>query len=181
MGMSYQTKLAKAFYNYQNKAQGFQVKISGTEVKTMLIEMVEDKYQNTHYVVKNALSITAIFDFPNDEVPINLTSSQNTDSSSSSNTLHLYDILPITMFVKNEQIKDLNITKGTLVLYPIKLLDGNVSLTTFQITDCVAKGNPNYGILWEQFTVAPITDYALVNNSEYQRILNEFAQELNDF
>ena len=54
MGMSYQTKLAKAFYNYQNKAQGFQVKISGTEVKTMLIEMVEDKYQNTHYVVKNA-------------------------------------------------------------------------------------------------------------------------------
>lgn len=181
MSLSYQSKLAKAFKDYQEQAQHFQIKMSGSEIKTVLISQVSDKYGNQQNTILTSQNITAIFEFPNDEIPTSFSSTQDTSLTSSAQTIHLYDIIPIQCYISNNDIRDFNVTKGSIIFYPIKMIDGNIDLTFFQVTDAVVKGNPNYSILWTAFTVAPITDFALRNDESFLNIVNTYIQSLSDF
>src|SRR5574344_1523582 len=154
---SYQDTLARAMLAYQNKLMDFNVEITGTKVTTVLLEIEEDKYHNEGITIKSNSEITCIFNFPNNEIPVSMSSAQDNTASDSTNVLHLYDILPITCFFKTSDLQSLSVIKGSVVLYKIKMIDGNFQVIPFQITDAVAKGNPSSAILWQEFTVAPVT------------------------
>jgi hypothetical protein len=56
-------------------------------------------------------------------------------------------------------------------------MDGTFQVIPFQITDTVAKGNPSSAILWQEFTIAPVTNYELMNSDEFARIVEDFKEK----
>ena len=172
--MTFQDKIARSLYRMQNKLFDTHVHITGTQVDTIMLEIVEDRYHNESIDIVQYFDITCVLDFPNDEIPVSLSSTDSNMDSTSSNVLHLYDILPITCFFKNSDLAKLNVIKGSVILYKLKLIDGNFQVIPLQITDTVAKGNPSSAILWQEYTVAPVVNYELTNNSDYIRIVEEF-------
>lgn len=175
--MTVQDSIARKLYDFQNKLQSFNVQLKGTQVSTMIIEMTTDQYGNTESAIQQYFDVDCVFDFPQDEIPVSLSSTQNNMSENSSQVLHLWDLLPISMWVKNNDIKILNFKKGSIVLYPLKMADGNIQVIEFQITDLIAKGNPSSGILYSEYTVAPATDFALRDTEEYKQLVEEFREK----
>lgn len=176
MAKSFQDSLARKLYRFQNKIQSFNVKIKGTEVSTIMLEIVEDRYHNTQMSIVNRMNVTCVISFPMDEIPVSLSSTQNSMSNESSNVLHLWELLPITCFFRNDEIENLNIRKGNIILYKLKTADGKFQVMELQITDCIAKGNPSSGILYSEYSLAPVTDFALRDNEEYRNIIDEYAK-----
>lgn len=172
--MTIQDKIARSLYRMHNKLFDTHVQVTGTQVDTIMLEITEDRYHNESIEIVQYFDITCVLDFPNDEIPLSMSSTDNNMDSTSSNVLHLYDILPISCFFKSSDIAKLNVIKGSVILYKIKLLDGSFQVIPLQITDTVAKGNPSSAILWQEFTVAPVVSYELSNNEDYIRIVEEF-------
>lgn len=175
--MTIQDKIGRSLYRMHNKLMDVNVQVTGTEVDTIMMEIVEDRYHNESIEIVQHFDITCVIDFPNDEIPLSMSSTDNNMDSSSSNVLHLYDILPITCFFKSSDLKKLNVIKGSVILYKIKLMDDSFQVIPLQITDTVAKGNPSSAILWQEFTVSPVVNYELTNSEDYQNIVREFKNK----
>lgn len=174
MAIGFQDKLARSFQAFQDRLMDFNVELTGTKCSTILLEVLEDKYRNEQTVISQQYDITCVFNFPEDEIPVNLSSTDNNFDSSSSNTFHLYDIVPITCYLKTEDVARLKVIKGSIILYKIRTMDRAFQVIPFQILDVVAKGNPSSAILWQEFTVAPVTSYEILNNPQYKEIVDEF-------
>lgn len=172
--MTIQDKIARSLYRMHNKLMDTHIQVTGTQVDTIMMEIVEDRYHNESIEIVQHFDIVCVIDFPNDEIPLSMSSTDNNIDSSSSNVLHLYDILPISCFFKSSDLAKLNVIKGSIILYKIKLMDGSFQVIPLQITDTVAKGNPSSAILWQEFTVAPVVNYELTNNPDYINIVEEF-------
>lgn len=175
--MTMQDTIGRKLYRMQNKLMDFHVQVTGTQVDTILIEIVEDRYHNESVEIKQSFDITCVISFPNDEIPVSMNSKNDNMSEGNSNVLHLYDILPITCFFKTSDLQKLNVIKGSVILYKIKAIDGSFQVMPLQITDAVAKGNPSSAIIWQEFTVAPVTNYELTNSEEYRNIVEEFKEK----
>lgn len=175
--MTIQDRIARATYRMQNKLMDTHVQVTGTQVDTIMMEIIEDRYHNEEITIKQYFEITCVIDFPNNEVPVSLSSTYTNTDANSSNVLHLYDILPITCFFKTSDIQKLDVIKGSIILYKLKLMDGSFQVMPLQITDTVAKGNPSSAIMWQEFTVAPVTNYELTQSQEYASIVEQFKEK----
>ena len=175
--MTIQDRIGRALYRMHNSLMDLHVKVSGTQVDTVLLEITEDRYHNSNMEIKQYFDITVVIDFPNNEIPVSMSSTDNNMQEGSSNVLHLYDILPITCFFKTSDLQRLSVIKGSIILYKIKAIDGSFQVMPLQITDAVAKGNPSSAILWQEFTVAPVTSYELTSNQEYIDIVEDFKKK----
>lgn len=174
--MTSQDKLTRALYKMQLKLYDVKTEVTGTQCDSLLLEINSDKYGNEEVLISQYFELVAVFNFPEDEIPVSLSSTQNNQNPESTNVLHLYDIVPISCFVKSEDLQKLQIIIGSVILYKIKLMDGNFQIIPFQIIDCVAKGNQS-AILWQQLTVAPLLNYELLNNETYKQIVEDFKNK----
>lgn len=111
-------------------------------------------------------------DFPDDDIPTS-TMDSNSSSQTQSNVLHMYDILPISAYFKNEDIKKYNIRKDSVILLKLRNFDDTFQILKLQITDSVSKGNVSSGVYHHNFVVAPITSYQLLNDDEFVSLVEE--------
>lgn len=148
------------------------INVSGTKCRCAVIDVVMDKYQNTCQSVSFSGFANVVMDFPDNDIP---TSTMNTNSSvdSQSNVLHMYDILPISAYFKNEDIIKYNIRKDSVILLKLRNFDDSFQILKLQITDAISKGDASSGTYHHNFVVAPITSYELLNDKEFNSLVEE--------
>lgn len=171
--MTINDRIGRKLKNMQNRLYDTRIKISGVSCNTVLLNISIDKYKNTEIIIDNYYDLECMLDFPNDEIPTSLTNTQDNQGSS---VLHMYDLLPISCFIKHKDVVDKHIKIGSVILYRIMNFDDTYQVIPFQILDVVGKGNPSSAIIWNQFTVAPTVSYQLDNEEYYQQIY-EYYQE----
>ncbi len=171
---SFQDKLARSIFAMQNRLFDFNVEIQGTETISILLNIIVDKYGDREQTIEKSNPLHTIWDFVEDEIPTSMNSSYDNNSQSNSQVIHMYDLVPISVYFKNQEIKNLNIKNGSIILYKLKLMDETFQVIPFQITDCVSKGNFASGILWSQYTVSNNIGYDLNNNEDFKAIIEEF-------
>jgi hypothetical protein len=172
--MTVQDCIARKLYNMQNSLFDRNVELSGTKVSTIMLDIVTDKYNNTQASIMQHFDIVCMIDFPMGEIPTSMGDTQSNTNSESSNVLHMYDILPITGFFKTSDLKRLNLIIGSVILYKIKNMVGGFQVIPLQIVDTVGKGNTSSAILWQEYTLSPVVDYALTSLPEYLEIVENF-------
>lgn len=172
MARTFQDCIARKMWKFTRKMEDNFIRISGTQCHCAVVDVDYDKYNNTYQTVELSGFIDVLMDFPNDEIP---TSTQDTNSSSDtqSNVLHMYDILPINAYFKNEDIVKYNIRRDSVILFKLKNFDDTFQIIKLQITDAVSKGNVSSGVYAHNFVVAPITSYQLLNDSEFKAIIED--------
>ena len=172
MARTVQDCIARKLWKFTRKMEDNFIRISGTQCHCAVIDVEFDKYQNSYQIVRLSDYVDALLDFPMDEIP---TSSMNSNDSSNtqSNVLHMYDILPISAYFRNEDIKKYNIRKDSVILLKLRNFDDTFQILKFQITDSVSKGNVSSGVYHHNFVVAPITSYQLLNDNEFISLVEQ--------
>ena len=175
MASSIQSQLNKAFYDYNNRMQALKIELSGQKVTIAFIKETVDKYGNNSQTLGVAKDVHIVVDFPMNDIPTSFTSS-NDNSSSTSSAFHMYDILPITAQIKNEDLLVLKSrVKGAVILYPLKSYDGNVNILQLQIVDINTKGNSN-AIIISELVLSPVTSWQLSESEAYQNLLAQVKE-----
>lgn len=172
MARTVQDCLARKLWKFNRKMEDTFISIGGTKCRCAVVSVEFDKYQNTYQSVNLSGFVTVFMDFPENDIP---TSSMNFNSSSNtqSNVLHMYDILPISAYFRNEDIKKYNIRKDSVILLKLRNFDETFQILKLQITDAISKGNVSSGVYHHNFVVAPITSYQLLNDSEFITLIDE--------
>ena len=174
--MTINDRIGRKLKRVQNRLYDTRIKISGTSCNTVLLNISVDKYKNTEISIDNYYDLECMFEFPNDEIPTSLTNEQNNQGSS---VLHMYDILPISCFIKHEDVINKHIKIGSVILYRIMNFDDTYQVIPFQILDSTSKGNPSSAIIWNQFIVASTISYQLDNEEYYQQIFEYYKEHGN--
>lgn len=176
--MTIQDSISRKLWRWQKRMEDVSIQVSGTESKVAVLKVIRDKYSNESTEISVSGYVNVMLSFPDDEIP---TSQWSTDNSSenNTNTLHMYDLLPITLYITYENMKQYGITKDSIILYKIKNFDDTFQLLCLQITDSLSKGNASSGITWVEFHVAPVTDYGLLQDQEFIDIMNEVKKSNN--
>jgi len=172
MARTIQDCIARKMWRYTRKMEDNFIRISGTQCHCAVVDVEYDRYNNTYQSVRLSDYIDVLLDFPMDEIP---TSSQNTNSSSDSqsNVLHMYDILPINAYFKNEDVVKYNIRRDTVIVFKLRNFDDTFQTIKLQITDSVSKGNASSGVYAHNFIVAPITSSQLLNDPDFMAIVED--------
>ena len=176
---SVQDCLARRLWKFKRKMEDINIRISGTRCRCALINVIMDKYHNTCQSVELSGFVDVVMDFPDNDIP---TSTMNSNSSynSQNNVIHMYDLLPISAYFKNEDIKKYNIRKDSVIVLKLRNFDDSFQVLKLQIVDAVSKGNASSGVYHHNFIVAPITSYELQNDSNFKEIVEEVLN-LNDW
>lgn len=172
---SVQDCLARRLWKFNRKMEDNFIRISGTRCRCALINVVFDKYQNTYQNVELSGFVDVVMDFPENDIPTS-TMNSNDSNITQSNVIHMYDLLPISAYFKNEDIKKYNIRKDSVIILKLRNFDDSFQVLKLQITDAVSKGNASSGVYHHNFIVAPITSYELQNDLEFQSIVEEVLQ-----
>ena len=176
---SIQDCLSRKLWKFKRKMEDTFINISGTRCRCAIINVIMDKYQNTCQTVDLSGFADVVMDFPDNDIP---TSTMNSNSSyeSQSNVMHMYDLLPISAYFKNEDVKKYNIRKDSVILLKLRNFDDSFQLLKLQITDAISKGDASSGTYHHNFIVAPITSYELLNDVEFKSIVEE-AERTDDW
>lgn len=168
-------KIQRATYKVQKKLHDNSINIMGNKsTNTFLIHAIKDKYNDKEYVIEGYSPISIMIQFPGEEIPIMTMGSG--DNQTSNSILHLYDILPITAFVKFED----NVKINDLVLYKVKFPNGEFQTMVLQFLQPIGQAN-RVGIVYMEWVVAPITDFALKKNPAYMQVLEIYKNQDNDW
>lgn len=172
MARTVQDCIARKMWKFTRKMEDNFIRISGTQCHCAIVDVQYDKYNNTCQSVELSGFIDVLMDFPNDEIP---TSTQDTNSSADtqSNVLHMYDILPINAYFKSEDIVKYNIRRDSVIIFKLRNFDDTFQIIKLQITDAVSKGNVSSGVYAHNFIVAPITSYQLLDDPEFNAIIED--------
>ena len=166
-------KIQRSILAIQNKLTDNLVSTIGTRsTKSFLITLKQDKYQNRAYTIENYVPFDVIVNYPGNEIPVSLMGTN--ENATSTQTLHLYNILAITAFVKFSD----NVKKGNVFLQKIKMGDGSFSVLSLEFIDLVIKAN-RVGVVYAEWTVAPVTNAALLNLPIFQKLINDFKEQDN--
>lgn len=171
MSFSIQQKLSIAFAQSQKKLFDTNIQSLGTGVNTILLDITEDMYGDESIEIIENKEIFVYINFPNNEVPLPQDSNSNVDSG---NTLHLYDILPITA---NFKFSD-NVKKGNVFFHKIKIAEGNYAVVPYQCLEAIGQSTIT-DIVYVEWNVSPITNFELANSSAYQTLYNNFKDNNN--
>lgn len=166
-------KIQRAFYKLQLKLNDINVETLGVKSSnTFLIDLVRDKYNNRGYSVVDYKPISIYVNFPGEEIPTpNMGKNSNQESL---NVLHLYDLLPITARVKFSD----NVKQGNVFLYKVKQPDNTFNVLILEFVALISKAT-RVGVVIQEWNVAPITDYALYNIPEVQRLIEDYKNNDN--
>lgn len=169
---SIQDCLARRIWNFKRKMEDNLIFVSGTRCRCAVIDVIFDKYQNTNQSVRLSGFVDVVMDFPDNDIP---TSTMNSNSSfeSQSNVIHMYDLLPISAYFKNEDIKKYNIRKDSVILLKLRNFDDSYQILMLQITDAISKGSASSGVYHHNFIVAPITSHQLLDDVDFNNLLEE--------
>lgn len=168
-------KISRAVSYMQRKLNDILVRTQGQRVALIRLSYVQDKYFNYSQSMLSQMVTYAMINFPNEEVPMNFltdsmpksTSTQQT--STSTNLVHAYDLLPITgrfLFSDNVQFKD-------IILFKLKMPNGDYQVIQLQLNDAIARATIS-DIIVQEWELAPPTDSTILTNSTYQAIVNYF-------
>lgn len=169
---SIQDAIYRKLYPFQNKVTDTLIQTLGTGSTCFQIILDEDKYKNREYKIIDYNELYTLINFPGNEIPVTYSEFNN---ETSNQVLHLYDILPITAHFKNEDMQTKNIKKGNIILYKIKMADGNFNVLPLEIIDLVAQATVS-NVVWVQWNLALPTNYALLQLPEYQHIVKIFKE-----
>lgn len=172
MARTIQDCLARKLWKFNRKMEDNFINISGTRCRCAIINVEFDKYNNTYQGVDLSGFANVVMDFPDDDIPTS-TMSSNSSSETQSNVLHMYDVLPISAFFKNEDIVKYNIRKDSVILLKLRNFDESFQILKLQITDSISKGNVSSGVYHHNFIVAPITSYQLLNDNNFVSLVEE--------
>lgn len=176
---SIQDCLSRKLWKFKRKMEDTFINISGTRCRCAIINVIMDKYQNTCQTVDLSGFADVVMDFPDNDIPIS-TMNSNSSYESQSNVMHMYDLLPISAYFKNEDVKKYNIRKDSVILLKLRNFDDSFQLLKLQITDAISKGDASSGTYHHNFIVAPITSYELLNDVEFKSIVEE-AERTDDW
>lgn len=166
-------KIQRATFKMQKKIHDNWINIMGNKsTNTFLIDAKKDKYNNKEYVITGYKPISIMVQFPGNEIP--LSTMGNGNNQTSDQVLHLYDILPITAFVKF----DTEIKTGNLILYKIKLPNDEHQVLVLQFLQPIAQVN-RVGVVYMEWIVAPVTDHALLKNPAFKQIEEQYKNQDN--
>jgi hypothetical protein len=157
-------KMISNLYDYK-----YMKVLGSNSSQRILLHIVEDKFKNTHTTIDINKQFWCKIEFPGKEIPV----LPSTDDNQSSTTLMLYDILPIEMSCLSTEI----VVKGDIVLYRYLLKDYSVQVLPLQVVNQVIKGNM-VGNQLDQYILAPITDYSLVNMDQFTTIIENYRLEI---
>ena len=101
---SIQDCLSRRLWKFKRKMEDNFINVSGTHCKCAIIDVIMDKYQNTCQSVNLSGFCDVVMDFPDDDIPTS-TMNSNTSYNTQSNVIHMYDLLPISAYFKNEDIR----------------------------------------------------------------------------
>ena len=166
---SVQDCLSRKLWKFKRKMEDNFINISGTRCKCAIINVVMDKYQNTCQSVSLSGFADVVMDFPDNDIP---TSTMITGYDI------IYDLLPISAYFKNEDIKKYNIRKDSVILLKLRMFDDSFQMLKLQVVDAVSKGDASSGTYHHNFVVAPITSYELLNDVEFKSLIEE-AEHMN--
>lgn len=169
---SIQDCLARKLWNFKRKMEDNLIQVSGTHCRCAVIDVVMDKYQNTCQSVNLTGFADVVMDFPDNDIPTS-TMSSNSSYESQGNVIHMYDLLPISAYFKNGDIKKYNIRKDSIILLKLRNFDDTFQVLKLQIVDAISKGNASSGVYHHNFIVAPITSYELLNDSIFKSVTEE--------
>ena len=172
MARTVQDCLARKLWKFNRKMEDNFINISGTRCRCAIINVEFDKYNNTCQGVDLSGFANVVMDFPDDDIPTS-TMNSNSSSETQSNVLHMYDILPISAYFKNEDIIKYNIRKDSIILLKLRNFDESFQILKLQITDSISKGNVSSGVYHHNFVVAPITSYQLLNDDNFVSLVEE--------
>lgn len=172
MARTIQDCLARKLWKFNRKMEDNFINISGTKCRCAIINVEFDKYNNTCQGVDLSGFANVVMDFPDDDIPTS-TMNSNSSSETQSNVLHMYDILPISAYFKNEDIIKYNIRKDSIILLKLRNFDESFQILKLQITDSISKGNVSSGVYHHNFVVAPITSYQLLNDNNFVSLVEE--------
>lgn len=172
MARTVQDCLARKLWKFNRKMEDNFINISGTRCRCAIINVEFDKYNNTYQSVDLSGFANVVMDFPDDDIPTS-TMSSNSSSETQSNVLHMYDVLPISAYFKNEDIIKYNIRKDSVILLKLRNFDESFQILKLQITDSISKGNASSGVYHHNFIVAPITSYQLINDDNFVSLVEE--------
>jgi len=158
-------KMMKDLYNYKY------IKVLGSNSsQRTLLHIIEDKFRNSHSGIDVNKQFWCRIEFPGKEIPV----LPSTDDNQDSTTLMLYDILPIEMYCLTSEI----VNKGDVVLYKYLLKDEIYQVLPLQVVNQVIKGNL-VGDQINQYIIAPLTDYSLMQNTDFNNILENYKNGVN--
>lgn len=175
MSRSVQDCISRKLWNFKRKMQDNFIFVGGTKCTCVVINVTYDKYDNTIQSVNSSDLIEVLMDFPNNDIPTS-TMSSNSSFESQSNVLHMYDILPITAYFKNEDIIKYNIRRDSIILIKLRNFDNSFQVLKLQITDSISQGDISSGTYHHNFVVAPITSYEILNDSTFNSIVENIIQ-----
>lgn len=174
--MGFQQKLAISVSNYQRKVSDMHIDHLGTEQSLIRLTIDEDKYGDRDYVITANEKITGILIFPGGEIPITF---GETNTTTTQNNVHLYDILPIELYVKNTT----ELKHGDIILQKIRT-NANLPvsnpdafrLISLQVVDTNIKFTVER--VWTKYIVAPYTlNITADGMGGLQTIINSYLAE----
>jgi hypothetical protein len=164
----------------QRAISALQIRLSSTMIKTLgtrashcfFLSIEQDKYKNTATTIKEYGDISVVIVWPGNEIPMML-SNDITDSPEANMTPHLYDLLPIEMYIDPYDIKSRHIKKGDIILFKVKNIDDSWIVLPLQLVDMIGASTISNVVLIK-WNAAPTTSYQLSNMPEYQHVIQEF-------
>ena len=172
---SVQDCIGRKLWKFKRRMEDAFIDVIGTNCRCAVINVEMDKYNNTYQSIDLSGFVNVVMDFPNDDIPTS-TMSDNTSTSDNTNVIHMYELLPISAWFKNEDIKKYNIRRDSIILLKIRNFDDSFQILNLQITDAISKGNISSGVYHHNFIVAPITSYQLLNDPDYMSLVEELKK-----
>ena len=167
MAKTVQDCIARKMWKFTRRMEDTHIRISGTQCHCAVIDVQYDKYNNTYQSIALSGYIDVLMDFPNNS------------SNTQSNVLHMYDILPINAYFKSEDIVKYNIRRDSVIVFKLRNFDDTFQIIKLQVTDAVSKGNASSGVYAHNYIVAPITSYELLNDPEFNALIEELKNREN--
>ena len=161
------SKISKKLYDYKY------IKVLGTNAtQTFILEITQDDFKNSYTIIKDYKPIWCRIEFPGKEVPLMMNTDDNNQSST--NTLMLYEILPIEGYFLSTD----NVKLGNVIFYKYKLKENDFQIIPLQLVNLSTKGGISDSLI-NQYILAPPTDYSFTNDPIYKTLLEKFRNENN--
>lgn len=161
--MSIQDKISANTYEWKQKIFDTHIEYLGNEVKALNFDITEiNHYGDTELTISTDNQITAIIDFPNNEVPITFDTGNQSEEH-----FHLYDVLPIEGYFKFED----NIKVKDIIVLKIQISPSNTQLVSLQVLEPIVRAMKY--VTWQKFRLAPYT-FNIDKYPEIQTIFDNY-------
>jgi hypothetical protein len=162
--MSAFDKISASQIGARRRLFDYQVNLSGTEAQVVLLKLDINKYQDREISIVDHFLTSIIFDIPG-EIPIDRLRKDVSVSPATTQSVFLYDIIPIQIYTKFED----NVERGDVLVQKI-FMDNDAYYMVLQVADTL--GNLiGRQITYKKQNAAPYTDNL---TPEVQRILDNY-------